>query len=220
MAEEAILIRSPGAGSHLTTPIQLRGQADPTAEQTLGVKLLAADGSELASLTTTIQADVGQRGSFDVEIPFTVSQPRQAFIQVFATSPRDGGVIHLASVGVQLAPDGAPDVRPAEAHPEQIAIRQPQAGETIAGGVLHVEGFGVAGFEGTLVIDLYDAGGDKLAEQPVIVAAPDMGQPGSFDADLSYNLTRPGPGRLVVRDVSPAFGGDVHLASVEVTLKP
>ena len=28
------------------------------------------------------------------------------------------------------------------------------------------------------------------------------------------------PGRIVVRDGSPAFGGDVHLASVEVTLEP
>jgi len=218
--EEAILILSPGPGSRLTSPIHLQGTSDPTFEQTLAVRLLADDGGQLASLSTTIQADAGQRGAFEIDIPFSVSQPQQAFLQVFATSPRDGGVTHLASVGVQLASGGSPDVHPVQPHPEQIAIRQPQAGAIVSGGSLHVAGFGLAGFEQTLVIDVYDAEGNQLAEHPVIVNAPDLGQPGPFEADLSYTLAQPGPGRVVVRDVSPAFGGDTHLASVEVKLQP
>jgi hypothetical protein len=218
--DEAILILSPGPGSRLTSPIHLQGQADPTFEQTLAVKLLGDDGSQLASLPASLQAEAGQRGPFQAEIPFSVSQPRQAFLQVFSTSPRDGGVTHLASVGVQLVPAGPQDIRTVQPHPEQIAIRQPQAGATVNGGSLHVAGFGLAGFEQTLVIDLYNVEGHKLAETPVIVNAPDIGQPGPFEADLTYSLTQPGPGRLVVRDISPAFGGDTHLASVEVTLQP
>ncbi len=62
--------------------------------------------------------------------------------------------------------------------------------------------------------------GNQLAEEPVIVNAPDLGQPGPFEADLSYMLDQPGTGRVVVRDVSPAFGGDTHLASVDVRLQP
>lgn len=218
--KEAILILSPGPGSRLTSPIHLQGMSDPTFEQTLAVRLLADDGSQLASLSTTIQADAGQRGVFKVDVPFSVGQTQQAFLQVFATSPRDGGVTHLASVGVQLASGGSADIRPAEPHAEQIAIRQPQPGEAVGGGRLHVAGFGLAGFEQTLVIDVYDAQGNQLAEQPVIVKAPDLGQPGPFEADVSYALAQPGPGRVVVRDVSPAFGGDTHLASVEVRLQP
>ncbi len=218
--DEAILILSPGPGSRLTSPIQLQGMADPAFEQTLEVRLLADDGSQLAARPTIIHADAGQRGPFELDVPFSVGQPRQAFLQVFSSSPRDGGVTHLASVGVQLAPSGSPDVRPAQSHPEQVAIRQPQVGATVGGGRLHVEGFGLAGFEGTLLIAVYDAEGNRLDEQPVIVNAPDMGQPGPFEADLNYNLAQPGPGRVVVRDVSPAFGGDTHLASVEVRLQP
>jgi hypothetical protein len=47
-----------------------------------------------------------------------------------------------------------------------------------------------------------------------------MGQPGPFAADIPYTLTAAGPGRIQVRDLSPAFGGDTHLNSVEVTLQP
>lgn len=218
--EEAILILSPGPGSRLTSPIHLQGTSDPTFEQTLAVRLLAADGSPLASSSTTIQADAGQRGPFEMDIPFSVAQTQQAFLQVFASSPRDGGVTHLASVGVQLAAGGSEDIHPAEPHAEQITIRQPRPGETISDGQLHVAGFGLAGFEQTLVIDVYDAEGNQLAERPVIVKAPDLGQPGPFEADLSYTLAQAGPGRVVVRDVSPAFGGDTHLSSVEVRLQP
>jgi hypothetical protein len=218
--EETILILSPGPGSRLTSPIHLQGMSDPTFEQTLAVRLLADNGSQLASVSTTIQADAGQRGAFKVDIPFSVGQTQQGFLQVFATSPRDGGVTHLASVGVQLASGGSADIHPAEPHAEQIAIRQPQPGETVSGGRLHVAGFGLGGFEQTLVIDIYDAEGNQLAEQPVMVKAPDLGQPGPFEADLSYTLAQPGPGRVVVRDVSPAFGGDTHLMSVEVRLQP
>lgn len=220
LAPETILILSPGPGSRLVSPIHLSGEADPTFEQTLGVRLLADDGTELAALSTTIQADVGQRGPFDIDIPFSLSQPRQAFIQVFATSARDGGITHLASVGVQLAPDGAPDIRPVEPHPEQITILEPTAGAVLSGGSLHLAGYGWAGFEQTLVISVYDLQGDKIGEQPVIVNAPDMGQPGPFEADVPYTLTQAGPGRVTVRDVSPAFGGDTHVTSVEVRLEP
>jgi hypothetical protein len=34
------------------------------------------------------------------------------------------------------------------------------------------------------------------------------------------SVSEPGPGRVVVRNPSPAFGGDLHLNSVEVNLEP
>ncbi len=39
-------------------------------------------------------------------------------------------------------------------------------------------------------------------------------------AKLAYTLAAAGPGRIIVHDISPAFGGDVHLSSVEVQLQP
>jgi hypothetical protein len=218
--EEAILILEPGNGSRVTSPIHVAGLADPTFEQTLVVRVVLIDGAEVVAQPVTIAADLGQRGPFSGEIPFSVSDERQAFIQVFAQSARDGGVTHLASVGVRLAPTGPEDIRPGEPHPEQIAIFKPALGETIQGGIAHVEGFGLGGFEQTLVVEIIDQSGGVVGLMPITVDAPDLGFPGFIIADVPYTLGMAGPGRIVVRDISPAFGGDSHLSSVEVTLEP
>lgn len=218
--EEAIFIQEPGPGSQVTSPIRVAGVAEPTFEQNLVVRIVLDDGTQLIEVPTTIQSDVGQRGNFEVEVPLSLDMQRNIFIQVYASSARDGGITHLSSTGVSFAPGGPENIVARETHPEQIAIIQPQTAETITGGVVHVEGFGLASFEQSLLIEVLDAEGNVVGMQPIIVQAPDLGQPGPFSADVAYTVSAPGPGRVVVRDISPAFGGDTHLSSVEVTLEP
>jgi len=171
-------------------------------------------------LPIIIQADMGSRGPFTAEIPFSVASERQAFILVSSSSPRDGGTTHLASVGVTLAPQGEQLIRPTGYRTERISISQPILGETLSGGLARVEGIALPSFEGTLIVELLDMDGNLLASQPVIVQAPDMGQYGPFAIELPFQVAAPGPGRVVVRDPSVVFQGDVHLASVEVDLEP
>ena len=217
---EAILILEPGPGSRLVSPLNVAGIADSTFEQNLVVRVLLDDGSEIALMPTTIQSELGQRGEFQVEIPFSISGESQAFIQVFSSSPRDGGITHLASTGVLLADTGPADIRSVEAHPEQIQITNLAPGDSLSGGVAHVEGFALASFEQTLVVDILDVDGSVLGSQPLIVDSPEWGQPGPFQVDVPYSVTTSGAGRIVVRDPSPAFAGDVHVASIEVNLNP
>jgi hypothetical protein len=193
--------------------------ADSTFEQNLVVRLLLDDGSQLAFAPTTIQSEMGQRGLFELELSFNVEGERQGFIQVYASSPRDGATTHLASVGVTLASSGPAETRPVTMQQERIAIYQPAPAQTIGGGVAHVEGFALASFEQTLVVEVFDVDGKKVGMQPVIVQAPDLGIPGPFSADVPYEGASAGPGRIVVRDPSPAFEGDYHLASVDITLE-
>jgi hypothetical protein len=218
--EEAILILEPGPGSRLVSPLHVAGIADPAFEQTLVVRILLDDGTQLALTPTTIQADIGQRGPFAVDIPFSVASERAAFIQVYVTSARDGGITHLSSVGVRLLPGGTPDIVPGSVHPELIYIQVPTPGATLSGGVAHVEGFGLASFEQTLVVEVYDENGALLGQQPITVNSPDWGIPGPFSADVPYSVASSGPGRIVVRDPSVVFNWDNHLSSVEVTLAP
>jgi hypothetical protein len=220
LPEEAILILEPGPGSRLVDVVHVAGMADPTFEQFLGIRIILDDGTVTAQTSTTIQADWGIRGPFAVDVPFTVSGERNAFIQVFADSPRDGGIIHLNSVGVILAEAGPASLVPASPHPEDIIITLPASGSTVSGGVAHVEGIGIASFEQTLSISITNAEGTTIATLPVIVNAPDYGLPGSFSLDLAYSVAGEQPGRIVVRDPSVVFAGENHLASVEVNLAP
>ena len=218
--EESIMILEPAPGSRVTSPIHVSGVADPTFEQNLVVRVLTADGTLVTQAPTTIQADIGQRGPFALDLPTTLASEQNIFIQVFADSPRDGGITHLSSVGVIFTPTGPENILTRDPYPEQISIIQPQTGDTVSGGSVHVSGFGLASFEQTLLVEVLDENGDVICSEPVMVAAPDLGEPGPFEADIDYTLSEAGPGRIVVRDVSPAFGGTTHLSSVEVSLAP
>lgn len=218
--EEAILILEPGPGSRVASPIHIEGMADSTFEQNLVVEILTADGTQLAVSPVTIQAELGQRGPFAIDIPVQASSEQPLFVQVSASSPRDGGITHLASVVVSIVGNGQVDIKVMEPRSEQIQVLSPAVGQTLQGGVAVVEGYGWASFEQTLVVELYDEQGIMLTRQPIIVQSPEMGQPGLFRAELAYMINTPGAGRIVVRDPSVAFAGDVHVASVEVRLEP
>lgn len=218
--EEAIMILQPGPGSRVTSPVLVAGIANPTFEQTLGVQVVLDDGTVLALGPAMIEADLGERGPFEVLVPFTVSGERQAFILVFEVSARDGGITHLSSVGVILAESGEANIVELEPHRERIAIYRPALSERISGGLARVEGFALASFEQNLLVEVLDADGNVVGSQGVTVQAPDLGIPGPFAAEVPYRVNTTGPGRVVVRDLSAAFEGDVHVASVEVELAP
>jgi len=217
---EAILILEPGPGSRLTSPLRVAGMADSTFEQHLLMRLVLDDGTEIASGPVIIQTELGTRGPFEGELAFTVAGERNALIQISSQSARDGGITHLASVGVTLLPTGPAQVLPAEPHAESIQITAPQDGETVSSGVVHVEGIGRASFEGTLVIEVYDEQGNLIGSVPVIVDAPDMGLPGAFSADVPYAVSAAGFGRISVVDPLPAFDGLGHIASIGIRLLP
>ncbi len=220
--QEAIMILAPGPGSRLTSPLQVRGVADPTFEQTLVARLVDASGTVITEEPLMIQAPLGERGPFEGEISVVISEQTNVFLQVYATSPRDGGITHLETVGggITLMPEGSQEIGERDPYPEQIAIVEPENGQQISGGLVHVEGVGVASFEGTLVLELYGAEGERLGSEPIIVEAVDMGTPGAFSGDVAYSISEPGPARLVVRDPLPTANGVNHIASVEIRLAP
>jgi hypothetical protein len=217
---ETIMILEPGPGSRLTSPIHLVGRADPTFEQTLGVRIVLDDGTVLTQQPAMIAADIGQRGPFEADVPFSIQGERNALIQVFDQSARDGGITHLASVGVTLVEGGPVEVRTSPPEPEAIVISAPESGASLSGGMVHVEGVAIASFEGTLLVEIYDLTGSLIGSEAVTVSSPEMGTAGPFSVDVTYLLTEEGPGRVVVVDPLPAFDGVGHIASVEVTLGP
>jgi hypothetical protein len=225
LPDEAILILTPGSGSRLVSQVHVEGLADSTFEQNLVVQVVALSDTGpdvIAQQAVTIQAELGQRGPFAADMVFTfegdTEQPGE--VRVFSTSPRDGGLTHLATAQVRLAASGPPDIRTADAHDELIVISSPPVAAAVSGGVAHVEGTGLASFEQTLVVEIYDADGQLIGSAPTTVTAQEYGMRGPFSADVVYALAASGPGRIVVIDPSPAFGQTLHLASVEVQLEP
>jgi len=101
---ESIVIASPAPGATVTPTLTLSGEAAPTFEQHLSMLIRDATGNVIGTGSTTINADAGQRGPFSLTLTYTTASAGPGRIVVYDTSPRDGGIVHLASVEVMLSP--------------------------------------------------------------------------------------------------------------------
>jgi len=120
--EEAILITSPKPGEVISSPVQVVGISDPTFEQHLAIQVVGGEGSPIGYGAAVIAADWGQRGPFEAQVAFTLPASEEpGRIIVFADSPRDGGLVHLSSVEVTLAPTSeSPAAETPELHTVQV----------------------------------------------------------------------------------------------------
>jgi hypothetical protein len=115
---ESIDIQSPAPLAEISGGvISVSGYSDYYFESNLGLWLCGGGGSGasneicgtddniLASSNAMIDTpEVGQPGPFSGALTYSVSEPTNARIVVFAASPRDGGVIHLNSIPILLLP--------------------------------------------------------------------------------------------------------------------
>ena len=109
--EPALVATVSGGTLHIT------GFSEYVFEGHLGIVICGEGGSGafdlfcgsqdnvIATAVTIMDApDAGQPGPFTADVAYTVSAPVQARIAVYNGSPRDGGILHLSSVNVTLAP--------------------------------------------------------------------------------------------------------------------
>lgn len=115
------------------------------------------------------------------------------------------------------SPTIAPTVTPAAAPLEQqIVLEEPRDGVTVANPVRVRGRTALMPFEGTLVIYVLDAAGQRVAQQPLI-ADGEYGGPAAFDALVHYGGA-PGAGRIEVVEYSAEDGSVIASTSVGVTL--
>jgi hypothetical protein len=102
----------------------------------------------------------------------------------------------------------------------EITFTSPETGievdqtRTISGDVT------IAPFENNLVYHVYDMNLNELAVGPLMVNAPDMGAPGTFELNLDLSsVDYSGPIFVTVSDLSPADGAILALDSIVLILK-
>ena len=101
---ESIVISSPVPNATLHGSVTVSGISDPTFDQTLIVEVRGQNNVQLGRATAHINAAVGQRGPFSIDVPFQAFGDPPGRIVVYAISPRDGKTVHLSSVEVNLQP--------------------------------------------------------------------------------------------------------------------
>jgi hypothetical protein len=105
-AEElpAIVVETPKPGDTLTSPAVVAGTAN-VFEANVTVRVLDADGNELATSFTTATCGTGCRGDYSLEIAFAVDHEQQGTIVVHDDDAAGTGTPpHVVNVPVILTP--------------------------------------------------------------------------------------------------------------------
>jgi hypothetical protein len=104
----AIVIESPEPGASVSSPVTISGTAS-VFEGTVQLRILDADGEEIARAFTTASAGAPGRGNFSKEVEFTVDEAQDGAIEAFeqnVASPEESPERELftVKVPVQLEP--------------------------------------------------------------------------------------------------------------------
>jgi hypothetical protein len=215
---EALLITSPQPGQGARGAIKVEGLVDASlASQQLNVLVRDAQGTVIATARPVVQAQSDQRSAFSADLSVPADTPQQAGrVQVYAISPANNGITHLASVEVELNGD-APAAAPIDPQtPEAIALIFPSPNAEVKN-VVKVAAATTLGPK--LIIEVHDAKDQIVGrvEQTVDLTGGTLAQ---VMAEVPIKVSAAGPGRVLVYAVNARDGQSEHLSSVEVNLVP
>jgi hypothetical protein len=99
----AIVVESPTIGASVSSPVVVKGTAN-VFEATVSLRVLDAQGREIARTFTTATCGTGCRGDYSKSVRFSVSSEQQGTIEVFEESAEDGRAINVVRIPVTLRP--------------------------------------------------------------------------------------------------------------------
>lgn len=102
--EVAIVVTNPEPGTSVSSPVMISGTAS-VFEGTLQLRILDADGEEIASAFTTASVGAPGRGDFSQEVEFTVNAAQDGVVKVFeenVASPEESPERELFTVEVPV----------------------------------------------------------------------------------------------------------------------
>ena len=99
----AILVESPSIGERVDNPVTVSGTAN-VFEATVSLRILNAQGKEIARTFTTATCGTGCRGDYSVSVPYEVDREQPGTIEVFESSAENGRPINVVRVPVTLTP--------------------------------------------------------------------------------------------------------------------
>ena len=100
-----------------------------------------------------------------------------------------------------------------------ITIESPLDGAEASGALIVSGRVTIAPFENNLSFRVYNEQGNELSSGPILVDAPDLGAPGTFNVTLDLSAFPPGRIRIEISDLSAADGSVLALDSVEVIVR-
>ena len=98
-----IEVAAPAPGDTVTSPVTISGTAD-VFEATVSIRIVDSVNNVIAETFTTASCGTGCRGTYSIDVPYSVNTEQPGTIQVFEISAEDGRRINMVRVPVTLTP--------------------------------------------------------------------------------------------------------------------
>jgi len=218
---EELILESPGPGSQIGSPIHIVGWGGPSYRDLVRVRLIGEDGQVLAQIRTYLLVPSGRSGRFIVDIPFQLPGVAEAaLIEASIENPLTGRLDHLATRRVVLLSTGRALVHTSLTPPEKVSIFTPREDRVIEGGSILVRGAAWLDEDLPLLVEVIDRQGQVISSAEVVLAAPALGELGTFEATLEYTVPYPQYGWVAVTERGLHPPAILHYTSVRVYLRP
>ena len=153
-------ILSPGDESRLVSPFRPELSILLGADNTIEVELLNSNGELLVKkLLSYPEVNTSERILIQPEMDFEVAGDQQTGRLVIKSQDTFGRLIALTSCDLILMSSGESSPEGAKLPYESFLLIEPQVGEVIQGGVVHVSGYARPVGSSMIVIELVDEGG-------------------------------------------------------------
>lgn len=208
--------------SIVISPIQPQAIASPGDDGLIYLTLIGENGRTISREGLNFRNYLGRQVGIAPEIAFTPIGVAETARLEISSIDRYNRTIALTSVEVVLLQLGNNVIsRPADLT-EPYLIRQPDEGDTIRGGLLHVKGLARILNANPLIIEVIDTNGSVIGREEVLVHAPsDEASHIPFEVYLPYTVTESTNVRLTIRQESNSrIPGTIALTSFEIILAP
>jgi hypothetical protein len=215
----AIQIQSPGSLSKVASPIQLKANLIPGAENKVQVELFSENVGDVPlfdKLVSIYPAGNG-RANLSMKIPFEIRPVSELGKLQISTKDKQGRPQSLVSVYLTLLSIGDSELNFPVNLMERCILSKPLEGDTVSGGTLIVQGVFQPFNNQQVVVELLKLDGSEASVRLLDFVGT---APQTFTTTLPYSVSEPTQMRLVVRQDDEKFSGLRYLFSEEIWLTP
>lgn len=218
---ERLLIEAPGPGSQVLSPARIVGWGGPSHQDRVRIRLIGEDGEVLAQVRTYLLVPSGRSGRFVVDLPFHFAAVAEAaLIEASYENPLTARLDHLTTRRVVLLSTGRPLIHSYLVAPEKVTVFTPREDRVVEGGSILIRGAAWLDEDLPLLVEITDRQGNVLSSSEVALAAPALGELGTFEVTLPYSVPYEQYGWVAVTERGLHPPAVLHYTSVRVWLKP
>jgi hypothetical protein len=213
-------IHSPGPGSKVISPFNLRAALKLNQNSVIHLELLGEDGRLLMREVSSYQSIQTEWINLESEVSFGINGNEESGRMMISVEDEHGRLGSVSSIDLILLSGGDQELNTPADLLENIVLESPPANHLIQNGKMRVSGLARTRSDQPLRIELVSSDGRIVGTRQVSVTHSEDNSYGTFAIDVPYTVSSTQSVRVQIWEPGDRIPGVVNLSSVEVLLAP